>query len=76
MKKKILTAFGVAFFGFASITSSHADAPCPTGFSIVSTSWWPPSNNTWYTMCGCISVKGKSASGSCSGGGVGGGDQQ
>jgi hypothetical protein len=46
-----------------------AEAPCPTGFNEVASSWWPPSNDAYYTMCSCNEVNGYSASGGCSTGG-------
>lgn len=46
-----------------------AEAPCPTGVSEVSHSWWGPSNDTYYTMCNCGTVLGYSSSGGCSTGG-------
>ncbi len=77
MRKKIFsTLFALTMilglvFSLAPQDAS-AEAPCPTGASQVSTDWWPPSNDSYYTMCSCNEVKGTSASGSCSTGGGGG----
>lgn len=43
-----------------------AEAPCPTGVSQVSHSWFAPFNDTYYTMCNCGVVNGYDSSGGCS----------
>ena len=44
---------------------ARMSAPCPTGYNTVEHSWWWPNNDHTYTMCGCDSVDGYSASGHC-----------
>lgn len=69
---RLTTILGMVMFCMMPMANA---APCPTGVSTVQSSWWKPSNTTYYTMCSCMTVKGYSASGSCGTGG-GGGDQE
>ena len=71
MKKKILTGLALVFFGLASVNVAHSESPCPTGYSSVQTNFfW---NDTYFSLCGCQAVKGRSASGDCGGASIQGG---
>ena len=66
--KKVFFVLAVGFFISMLSTftmQARLQAPCPTGFSTVEHSWFSPFNDHTYTMCGCDSVEGYAASGSC-----------
>ena len=72
--KNNLFSIGLTFsmilgLSFSFLPQETEAAPCPTGYSSVSTSWFSPSNDTVYTMCGCQAISGYSAAGSCGGSG-------
>jgi hypothetical protein len=73
MKKIISGAlFGAALMiagvlSFTSTEEAEAFSPCPTGYSSVVKSWFGPSNNTYFTLCGCQVARGYEAGGSCGG---------
>ena len=75
MKKKLGLILFVGLFTLCFTNIGHT-SPCSTGYSSVSSSWWWPSNDTYYTLCGCQVIKGYDASGGCTSGGEGNGDQQ
>ena len=56
----------------AFVTPKVNATDCSAGNSWVKSSWWPPSNDTFYLLCNCGYTKGYDAGGSCS---VGGGEQ-
>ena len=54
---------------FSFVPQEASASPCPTGYSSVSRSWFSPSNDTFFTMCGCQVSRGYAAQGSCAGAG-------
>lgn len=74
MKKIKKNVFGIGLVAAMALGTVFSFAPqnaeaavCPTGNSQVKSSWWGPSNDTYFTMCNCSTKKGYEASGSCSG---------